>query len=153
MASVDLSDFLGHLGEAIKIARDTCAEANISILQEFLEKSEDGDHYQFRTISIKIGHENIDVPLYGLTPQGYMDLDQIDVEFDTIIDVDPHAARSVEDKSGNPKFSITLSRGVLSRSSEMKVKASFSLKEANETSEQIRDKINKLIPLTRQEKE
>ena len=153
MATVDLGDFLGHLGDAIKIARDGCAQANISTLQEYLVQQEGEDFYRFRTICIKIGSEIIDVPLYGLTPQGHLDLDTIEVEFDTIIGIDPGAMKDVRDDTGNPKFSITLSRGVLSRSSEMKVKASFSLKDACESSEQIRDKINKLIPLTRQEQE
>lgn len=150
MATVDLGDFLSHLGDAIKIARDGCARANIETLTDYLVKAEDADYYQFRTICLKIGKEFIDFPLYGLTPQGYLDLDTIDVEFDTVINVHPKAIKDAEDASSNPKFSITLSRGVLSRSSEMKVKASFSLKEACESAEQIRDRINKLIPLTRQ---
>lgn len=148
MAGVDLSDFLGHLGEAIKVARDGCAEANIATLEDYLEKDVGEPFYRFRTISVKIGPEVICVPLYGLTPPGHLDLDRIEVEFDTIVGITPKAASSVADKNGNPQFSITLSRGVLSRSSEMKVKACFSLKEACESTEQIRDKINKLIPLT-----
>ena len=153
MASVDLGDFLGHLGDAIKIARDGCARANIATLKDFLVESEDDDHSEFRTICIKIGEELIDVPLYGLTPQGYLDLDRIDVEFETVVSIQPSAVQDVQDRSGNPKFSITLSRGVLSRSTEMTVRASFSLKEACETAEQIRDKINKMIPLPRNHKE
>ena len=153
MSSFDLGDFLCHLEEAIKIARDGCAQANIDTLSDYLIKNEGDDFYRFRTICLKIGDEIIDLPLYGLTPQGYLDLDKIDVEFDTIINANPKAVKNVEDKTGNPKFSITLSRGALSRSTEMKVKASFSLKESCETAEQIRDKINKIIPLTRKEQE
>lgn len=153
MSSIDLSDFLCHLGEAIKIARDRCAQANIDTLTDYLVKNEGEEFYRFRTICLKVGEEIIDLPLFGLTPQGYLDLDTIDVEFDTTINANPNAVRNVEDKTGNPKFSMTLSRGALSRSSEMKVKASFSLKEACETAEQIRDKINKLIPLTRKDQE
>ena len=153
MSSFDLGDFLCHLEEAIKIARDGCAQANIDTLSDYLIKNEGEEFYRFRTICLKIGDEIIDLPLYGLTPQGYLDLDKIDVEFDTIINANPKAVKNVEDKTGNPKFSITLSRGALSRSTEMKVKASFSLKESCETAEQIRDKINKIIPLTRKEQE
>ena len=148
MPGVDLSDFLGHLGEAIKVTRDGYAEANIDTLQEYLEKSDDEPFQRFRTISVKIGHEIIDVPLYGLTPQGHLDLDKIEVEFETVVGVAAHSKSHVSDKSGNPKFSITLSRGALSRNSEMKVKACFSLKEPCESNEQIRDKINKLIPMS-----
>ena len=147
MSGVDLSDFLGHLGEAIKVARDGCADANIKTLEEYLEETDKEAVYKFRTISIKIGPEIISVPLFGLTPQGHLDLDRIEVEFDTIIGISPKSFENIDSKNGNPKFSITLSRGVLSRSSEMKVKACFSLKEACESAEQIRDKINKLIPL------
>lgn len=141
MSSFDLGDFLCHLEEAIKIARDGCAQANIDTLSDYLIKNEGEEFYHFRTICLKIGDEIIDLPLYGPTPQGYLDLDKIDVEFDTIINANPKAVKNVEDKTGNPKFSITLSRGVLSRSTEMKVKASFSLKESCETADQIRDKI------------
>ena len=69
------------------------------------------------------------------------------MEFDTIIGVDTSHAGHVASRAGNPRFSMTLSRGLLSRGTEMKVKASFSLKEPCETAEQIRDKLNKLIPL------
>lgn len=121
MASVDLGDFLGHLGDVIKIARVGCARANIATLKDFLVEPEGDDHYEFRTICIKIGDELIDVPIFGLTPQGYLDLDRIDVEFETIVSIQPSAVQDVQDRSGNPKFSITLSRGVLSRSTEMTV--------------------------------
>lgn len=153
MASVDLSDFLGHLGDAIKTVRDGCAQANIMTLEDYLEKAEGEDFFRFRTICIKAGAEIIDVPLYGLTPQGHLDLDTIEVEFDTVVSLNPHSKKDFEDKSGNPKFSITMSRGMLTRSSEMRVKATFCLKEGCESTEQIRDKINKLIPISRYHQE
>ena len=118
MSSFDLGDFLCHLEEAIKIARDGCAQANIDSLSDYLIKNEGEDFYRFRTICLKIGDEIIDLLLYGLTPQGCLDLDKIDVEFDTIINANPKAVKNVEDKTGNPKFSITLSRGALAKHSK-----------------------------------
>ncbi|MGC6529714.1 MAG: hypothetical protein ACON4G_01725 [Candidatus Puniceispirillaceae bacterium] len=154
MANIDLSDFLCHLGEATKYARHACARANIEALQDFLEKDEGEDIYRFRMLPIKIGDEVIEVPLFGLTPQGHLDLDSIEVDFDTVIGVAPQKVKQafdesgapLSDQTGNPKFSISLSKGLLSRSTEMKVKACFSLKDPSESAEQIRDKLNKLIP-------
>ena len=147
MPNVDLCDFLAHLGEAIRVAHDSCADASVSYLESFLESDSTADFYHFKSINVKIGQEIIEVPLFGLTPQGHLDLDKLEVEFDTIIGVDTSHAGHVASSAGNPRFSMTLSRGLLSRGTEMKVKASFSLKEPCETAEQIRDKLNKLIPL------
>lgn len=151
MASIDLCDFLMHLGDAVKNAREGCALANIELLHTYLEHADDEDFYRFRTITVKIGEELVDVPLYGMTPQGHLDLDRLEVEFDTLVGLDESIPQTVRADKGNPKFSITLSRGVLSRGTEMKVKASFALKDSIETAEQIRDKLNKLIPINHHE--
>ena len=153
MSGVDLGDFLAHLGDAVKVARNSCAKANMRLLQDYLDYDDGDDHYHFRTIPVRIGMEIIDIPLFGLTPPGHLDLDKIEVEFDTVIGVNSTEPSQLDDTTGNPKFSISLSRGLLSRCSEMKVKACFSLKEPCETAEQIRDKLNKLIPLNTMRKE
>lgn len=151
MASIDLSDFLTHLSDAVKHARQGCAQANIDFLQSYLEQRDDETFFRFKTITVKIGQDLVDVPLYGMIPQGHLDLEHLEVAFDTVVGVDDSLQRSVEDQQGNPKFSITLSRGLLSRGTEMKVKACFNLKDTIETTEQIRDKLNKLIPINHHE--
>ena len=151
MPSIDLCDFLVHLGDAVKHAREGCAEANIDLLNMYLEHFDDEDFYRFRAITVKIGEELVDVPLYGMTPQGHLDLERLEVEFDTLVGLDETIPPTIKADKGNPKFSISLSRGVLSRGTEMKVKACFSLKDSIETAEQIRDKLNKLIPINHHE--
>ena len=99
MSGVDLGDFLAHLGDAVKIARNSCARANMSLLQDYLDYEEGDDHYHFRTIPVRIGMKIIDVPLYGLTPQGHLDLDKIEVEFDTVIGVNSTQHGQLEDLS------------------------------------------------------
>ena len=151
MPSIDLCDFLMHLGDAVKHAREGCAQANVELLETYLEHREAEHFFRFRTITVKIGEELVDVPLYGMVPQGHLDLDQLEVEFDTLVGVDETIPQTIKADNANPKFSITLSRGVLSRGTEMRVKACFNLKESIETAEQIRDKLNKLIPINHHE--
>ena len=151
MPSIDLCDFLTHLGDAVKQAREGCAQANIDLLNMYLEHFNDEDFYRFRAITVKIGEELVDVPLYGMMPQGHIDLERLEVEFDTLVGLDETIPPTIKADKGNPKFSISLSRGVLSRGTEMKVKACFSLKDTIETEEQIRDKLNKLIPINHHE--
>ena len=153
MASVDLGDFLEHLADAVNLARDHCAKANIENLKEYLEQKDGEDFFRFRSVPVQIGGELIHVPLYGLSPQGHLDLDHLKIEFDTVINIDTSQPAVIEAEHGNPKFSLTLSRGLLSRGTEMKVKASFNLKEPCETAEQIRDKLNKLITINNSTKE
>ena len=73
----------------------------------YLEHFNDEDFYRFRAITVKIGEELVDVPLYGMMPQGHLDLERLEAEFDTLVGLDETIPPTIKADKSNPKFSIS----------------------------------------------
>ena len=144
---VGLCDFLEAIGHAGTIARQQCAEANIEQLRHFLEPADDDGVHAFKTLSVRIGDEIQDVPVFGLVPCGHLDMKKLEIEFETVVDMN---LQSGAETGGNPKIALGMSKGLFSSGTEIKVKASFNLAEPSETAAQIKDKLNKHLAITKE---
>ena len=144
---VGLCDFLEAIGRAGTIARQQCAEANIAQLQHFLEPADEDGVHAFKTLRVQIGDETQDVPVYGLVPCGHLDMKKLEIEFETVIDIN---LQSSTETGGNPKIALGMSKGLFSSGTEITVKASFNLADASETAAQIKDKLNKHLAITQE---
>lgn len=145
---IGLCDFLEAIGRAGTVARHQCAEANIAQMADYLEPTDDPEVFRFKTLGVVIGDEVQHVPIYGLVPCGHLDLKKLDIEFETVVDMNVHHP---VDTTGNPKIGLGMSRRLFGHGTELKVTASFNLAKPCETSEQIRDKLNKALVITTKE--
>ena len=144
---VGLCDFLEAIGRAGTIARQQCAAANIDQLRHFLEPANADGVHMFKTLSVQIGEEIQDVPVFGLIPCGHLDVKELEIEFETVVDMN---LQSAAETGGNPKIALGMSKGLFSSGTEIKVKASFNLAESTETAAQIKDKLNKHLAITKE---
>ena len=142
--TIGLCDFLEAVGRAGAVARQQCATANIGQLTDYLEEVPGEDFLRFRTVDVKIGEEITEVPIYGLVPCGHLDMKNLEIEFQTLVDMSLEQSGYV---NGNPKISLGMSSGLLKKGTEVRLLAKFDLRKPCETSEQIRDKLNKYIAI------
>lgn len=141
-----LCDFLAAIGESGAVARRQCEQASIDSVQRYLTEPDKDGICDLQMCHIRIGERVIKAPLLGLVPPGHLDLKTLEIEFETIVDMKPPQIVS-ETTAGNPKINLGFSRGLMKRGTEVTVKAVYELNEALETTEQIRDKVNKLLAL------
>ncbi len=144
---VGLCDFLEAIGNAGTVARQQCAAANLAQIRNLLEPANEDGVQVFKTICVQIGDEVQNVPIYGLVPNGHLDMDKLEIEFKTVIDMN---LQSAAETGGNPKIALGMSKGLFSTGTEIKVKASYNLAESCETSAQIKNKLNKHLAITQE---
>ena len=87
------------------------------------------------------------MPVYGLVPCGHLDMKKLEIEFETVIDMN---LQSSTETGGNPKIALGMSKGLFSSGTEITVKASFNLADAGETAAQIKDKLDKHLTITQE---
>ena len=158
-----LCDFLAAVGHSGTVARLQCEKAAMASITRYISEPDQEGISELKTRKIRIGDTILNVPLLGLAPTEHLDLKGLEISFDTVVDMklpsEPHHdspddspddspnASTDDSIQGNPKISIGLTKGLLKKGTEINIKAVYELREATETSEQIRDKINKKLSM------
>lgn len=142
--TIGLCNFLSSIGESGSIARQETEKEYIRFLERFFEKEDGSDVLCLKKIKVNIGNKIIEIPLINFAPPGYLDIDHIEIDFITHINM---VLTDDIEEGKNPKISLGFSSGLFKQGTEISVKARYQLQEPCETIEQIRDQLNKALTL------
>ena len=137
-----LHELLAEIGRAGAVASQACRRA---VIERFKDSFEDGKP---KAIEVDMGGEEpLQVPIAALTPMHTLDLDHLEVSFETEVSLpkrNPKGAKE-NDKVPAAELAVDMKKGIGKQSTHFSVKAVFKMGEPPETVEAIRDHLTQLV--------
>ena len=137
-----LHELLAEIGRAGAVASQACRSA---VIDRFQSTFEDGKP---KTIEVDMGGaEPLQVPIAALTPMHTLDLDHLEVSFETEVSLpkrNPKGSKK-NDKVPAAELAVDMKKGIGKQSTHFSVKAIFKMGEPPETVEALRDHLTQLV--------
>ncbi len=141
-----LHELLAEIGRAGAVASQECRRA---VIERFKGSFEDGKP---KTIEVDMGGEEpLQVPIAALTPMHTLDLDHLEVSFETEVSLPKRNPKGGKKDQGLTEevpaadLSVDMKKGIGKQSTHFSVKAVFKMGEPPETVEAIRDHLTQLV--------
>ena len=141
-----LHELLAEIGRAGAVASQACRRA---VIDRFQDTFEDGKP---KTLDVDMGGEEpVQVPIATLMPMHTLDLDHLEVSFETEVSI-PKKPKGVSDNNqvlSGPvpaaDLSVDMKKGLGKQTTHFSVKAVFKMGEPPETVEALRDHLTQLV--------
>mgnify|MGYP003137785644 CR=1 FL=1 len=141
-----LHELLAEIGRAGAVASQACRRA---VIERFQATLEDGKP---KTIEVDMGAEEpLQVPLAALLPMHTLDLDHLEVSFETEVSIPKNGpGRSsnnqvLTEEIPAAELAVDMKKGLGKQSTHFTVKAVFKMGEPPETVEALRDHLTQLV--------
>ena len=141
-----LHELLAEIGRAGAVASQACRRA---VIERFQATLEDGKP---KTIGVDMGGEEpLEVPIAALLPMHTLDLDHLEVSFETEVSIPKNSpTRSANnqvltEEIPAAELSVDMKKGLGKQSTHFTVKAVFKMGEPPETVEALRDHLTQLV--------